>query len=208
MRKWTFSESLGRERLETLKDPPPFEEIAKKIVTAMRPQCSHVDPCDQVDGFKRFVACIVIDKTLFDLFFNSYNGYRGWYFRSPKDGLQMNGRLLQVLAPHLLAIHGCEDMPVNLVSESLLASSAKCWLAEVGKGFCQKCEGDWSKPGDDSAEILNDRWELADVPNARFGRKAPYLEKVRVIGAFVNHAGKEHVVKPNRAQEIYDAGWS
>jgi len=76
MNRWTFSTSLGRDRLYALEDARPFEEIARSIATGMRAQCSHVDPCDEASGFKRLVACIVIDKTLFDLFFNSYNGYR------------------------------------------------------------------------------------------------------------------------------------
>jgi len=98
----------------------------------MRAQCGHVDPCDEADGFKRFVACIVVDKTLFDVFFNSYNGYRGWYYRSPTEGLQVNAHLLRLLAPHLIESRLHEDMSVDWALKSLFASSAKCWLAEAG----------------------------------------------------------------------------
>jgi hypothetical protein len=94
----------------------------------------------------------------FDLFFNSFNGYRGWYFRSPAEGLKVNAQLLRLLAPRLTELHTDEDMPMSLASMSLLASSAKCWLAEVGRGRCPKCEGDWSIPIDDSPDILNGRW--------------------------------------------------
>jgi len=210
MDSWRFAASLGRDRLDALEDAPPFEDIARSIVTMMRTQCSHVDPCDEADGFKRLVACIVIDRTFFDLFFNSYNGYRGWYFRSSNQGLRMNALLMQLLAPSLIEFQSHEDMPPNLVSKSLLASSAKSWLAEVGKGFCPACEGDWSAPKDGAPEILNGRWEIATAPNSSFGRKAPFLEKLRVMGAFVNQAGEEYVAKRklNRAQEIQDVGWS
>lgn len=68
MTSWTYAVSLGRERLEALEDAPSFEEIARSIATTMRIQCSHVDPCDEADGFKRFVACVVVERTLFDLF--------------------------------------------------------------------------------------------------------------------------------------------
>ncbi len=210
MSSWRFSESLGRNRLEALTDPPPFEEIARSIASTMRIQCAHVDPCDEAEGFKRFVGCVVIDKTLFDFFFNSSNGYRGWYFRSPVEGLRMNALLLELLAPSLMKFQRHESMPADLVSKSLLASSSKCWLAEVGKGFCRACEGDWNTPKDDAPEILNGRWEIATAPNSRFGRKAPFLERLRVIGAFVSQAGEEYVAKRklNRSEEIHDVGWS
>jgi len=210
MTNWTYAVSLGRERLKELEDAPSFEEIARSIATTMRVQCSHVDPCDEADGFKRFVACVVVERTLFDLYFNSYNGYRGWYFRSPTQGLRMNAVLLQLLAQRLMDFQRHEDMPPELVSTSLLAFSAKSWPAEVGKGFCLSCEGDWSAPTDDAPEILNGRWEVATAPNSRFGRKAPFLGRLRIMGAFVNRDGQEYVAKRklNRAQEIHDVGWS
>lgn len=210
MDSWSFATSLGRDRLNALNDAPPFEDIARSIATVMRIQCSHVDPCDEAHGFKRLVACVVIDRTLFDLFFNSYNGYRGWYFRSTTHGLEMNALLLQLLAPRLVEFPSNADMPASLASQSLFAPSAKSWLAEVGKGFCPTCEGDWSAPKDDAPEILNGRWETATAPSSRFGRKAPFLERLRVMGAFVNQGGKEYVAtrKRNRAQEIHDVGWS
>lgn len=167
-------------------------------------------PCDEAYGFKRFVGCVAVDKPLFDLLFNSQNGYRGWYFRSPAEGLQANAMLLKLLAPQLLEFPCHDDTPASLLAESLDAPSAKCWVAEVGKSFCPKCEGDWSAPKDDAPEILNGRWDVASAPNARFGRTAPFLEKLRVMGAFVNEAGQEYVAKRKlrRAEEIHDVGWS
>jgi hypothetical protein len=173
-------------------------------------QPSRSDPCDEANGFRRLVVCFVINKPLFDLFFNSYDGYRGWYYRSPTDGLRINAELLRLLAPQLVEFQTHDDMSIGWALKSLLDSSAKCWLAEVGKGFCPKCEGDWIKPKDNAAEILNGRWNIVQMPKSRFGRKAPYLEKLRVIGGFVDHTGEQYVVeeKVNRAQEIHDTGWS
>lgn len=210
MNSWGFAASLGRERLEVLEATPSFVEIARSIATTMRIQCTHVNLCDEADGFKRFVGCVVIDWPLFDLFFNSCNGYRGSYFRSPTHGLRMNALLLRLLGPSLIEFRRHDTMPANFVSKSLLASSAKSWLAEVGKGFCSACEGDWSAPKDDTPEIFNGRWEIATTANSRFGRKAPFLEKLRVMGAFVNQAGEEYVAtrKLRRAEEIHDVGWS
>jgi len=84
------------------------------------------------------------------------------------------------------------------------------WLAEVGKGFCSLCAGEWRSADDESAEILNDRWERSTVPNAKNGRKAPFLEKLRVIGGFIDSAFDEYVTirKRNRAQQIHEVGWS
>lgn len=210
MNGWRFSASLGLNRLNALADAPPFEEIARSIATTMSVQCTHVDPCDEAEGFKRIVGCVVINRTLFDLFFNSSNGYRGWYFRSPVEGLRINALLLELLAPNLIEFQRHKRMPSDVVSKSLLASSGKCWLAEVGKGFCRACEGDWSAPKDDVPEILNGRWEISVAPNSRFGRKAPFLERLRVMGAFVNQTGEEYVAKRKlrRAEEIHDVGWS
>ena len=207
---WLFAASLGHERIEALEAARSFEEIARSLATSMRIQCTHVDPCDEADGFNRLVACVVVDRPLFDLYFNSRYGYRGAYFVSPEYGVEMNAFLLTLLAPPLIGFERHEKMPPGLMSKSLLASSAKSWLAEVGKGFCSACEGDWSAPKDDAPEILNGRWEIASGPNSRFGRKAPFLEKLRVMGAFVNAAGDEYVAtgKRMRAKDIHDVGWS
>jgi hypothetical protein len=59
MNRWAFNESLGRNRLDALRDAPPFEEIARSIISGMRAECSHVDRCDDANGFKRLIACIV-----------------------------------------------------------------------------------------------------------------------------------------------------
>jgi hypothetical protein len=102
MNNWTFIDSLGCERLKTPKNAPPFEEIAWSIATLMRIQCSHPDACHEADGFKRLVVCLVIDRPLFDLFFNSHNGYRAAYFRSPGEGMNANAMFFQIVAPALL----------------------------------------------------------------------------------------------------------
>ena len=163
--------------MEALEAARSFEEIAGSLVTSMRIQCTHVDQCDEADGFNRLVACVVVGKPLFDLYFNSRFGYRGAYFVSPENGLEMNALLLTLLAPALIEFERREKMPTDLSSKSLLASSAKSWLAEVGKGFCSTCEGDWSAPKDDTPEILNGRWEIASEPNSRFGREGPHFSR-------------------------------
>src|SRR5947208_223982 len=122
----------------------------------------------------------------------------------------MNGRLLGTLTPVLLAFTADDGIDPKMVRASLGAGSAKAWLAEVGKGFCEHCDGEWHTAQDDSAEILNDRWERSSVPDARNGRKAPFLTRIRVVGGFIDSASEEHVPerKRTRAQDIHDIGWS
>ncbi len=122
----------------------------------------------------------------------------------------MNGMLLKLLLPRLLEFQGHDNVPAAFLSASLLAPSRKCWLAEVGKNFCSECEGDWRSPEDGAGEIMNGRWEKSTAPNSRFGQQAPFLEKLRVMGGFVNEAGCEHVPerKRLRAEEIHEFGWS
>ena len=207
---WNFSSLIANDRRILLEASPPFVELAKSVAHTMRPHCTHVDPCDEVAGFNRIVCCISIDRELFDLFFNSQNGYRGCYFQSPRKGLLANSHLLGLLAPRLVSLEIHQDMLPRKIEQSLLAPSAKCWLAEVGRGFCPECAGEWTAPQDDKAEILNGRWEKGMATNSRYGRRAPIQKQLRVIGAFINEAGIEHVAlrKRARAQQIYDHGWS
>jgi hypothetical protein len=123
----------------------------------------------------------------------------------------MNARLLETLAPHLLAFCPVgNSIDASMVQTSLSVPSAKAWLAEVGTGFCPNCSGEWHTSQDDPADIVNGRWELSTVPDARNGRKAPFLTKIRVIGGFVSPTAEEYVPyrKRRRAQDIYEIGWS
>ena len=61
------------------------------------------------------------------------------------------------------------------------------------------------------ADILNGRWEhVRDRSYAQYGRKAPYLTKIRLSGGFINRDGHEWVSdkKRYRPQEIHEIGWS
>jgi len=62
----------------------------------------------------------------------------------------------------------------------------------------------------EQAEILNGVWETAKSQNAEWGRKAPYLTKLRIMGAFVNERLHELVPfdKRYRAYDINRFGWS
>src|SRR5918993_6116310 len=110
---WSFTSSVSDERLANLERETSFEAIADEIRETMTVLCCHRDPCDRGPGeiaadgrrvalFRRAVYCISVARPLFDRFFNSRHGYRGGYFCSPHEGLQVNDLLMRTLAPWLI----------------------------------------------------------------------------------------------------------
>jgi hypothetical protein len=207
---WSFSQIPDIARRSRLEAAPPFERIAKQVAQSLRILCTHADPCDEAAGYTRLVSCVMVDPDLFDLFFNSESGYRGRYFVSIDAGLRANSSILGLVAPAIAAHTAHTDLPLRQAEGSLMATSAKCWLAEIGKGFCSACGGEWTAPQDSAAEILNGRWEHSDEPTARYGRKAPRFTKLRFLGGFVDTSGHEYVTtqKRHRAEQIFEFGWS
>jgi len=187
MPTWNFAESVPEERLRALAASPKFDSIIAQIERELKILCCHFQKCDDKQEFKRVVFCASVSRELFDLFFNSQDGYRGSYYHSPGRGVDVNSRLIRSITP-----------------------AAKVWLAETGLHLCDECTGEWSPSTDGAAEILNGRWELADSPNARWGRKAPLLTKIRILGAFINERRDEFIParKRHRARDIHESGWS
>ena len=171
MSRWDYASLVSPERQRTLLNAPSFDDIALCIAHTMRVLCCHSDPCDEAAGYERTVFCIGIDKELFDQFFNSWNGYRAQYFRTAENGKIMNTAFIGALQTNLVSATSGSEADVPLLTTSLRALSAKAWLAEVGKGFCSDCEGEWSIPDNGAAEILNDRWEFSEEPYGRNGSK-------------------------------------
>jgi len=214
---WELAQTLGSRR-QSLALAPSFDDIVASIRSTMNIRCQHEQLCCQDPSFFRAVYCLEIDKSLFDLFFNSSQGYRAWYYRSPWSGLEANAAFLTSVRPSLLASGPIANTPHIDASVSLDRGSAKVWLAEASKGLasssgtpCEHCAGEWSAPGGEfAAEILNQRWEYVHHTSARWGTRAPYLTKLRVFGAFVNHAGHELVpVDKNRRHfDIHERGWA
>ena len=212
IRKWKYAPSLKDDRLRELQSAPPFDEITAEIKRKMEILCFHPDECSDDNTFKRAVYCIRVGHKLFDWFFNSVNGYRAAYYRSPCDGLKANVYFIESLMPDLIASDKtAEDADKDFIKESLKSSSAKIWLAEDGKGLCANCIGEWnSRQDNNKLEILNNRWENKIGQNAEWVRKAPYLTKIRIMSAFLNDRYDEFI--PNnkrfRAKDIYEKGWS
>jgi len=212
--KWEFENSIGSKRINDLEHCPSFEEIVQSIEKDMKILCVHEIPCDNCkkDGYYRITYCFEISKDLFDLFFNSKNGYRAWYYRSIEQGFEKNSFMIQALTPKLIKYGVEKSIPENKIKLSLKASSSKVWLAEIGKGIesCT-CYGEWKYSQDSKIEIYNDCWEILDItkyPYSSYGRTAPCLKIIRIFGGFINEEGEEEDLKPNRSKEIHDWGWT
>jgi hypothetical protein len=215
---WTIElETEETARLPMLQYAEPFEQIAKNIPRSMSVLCCHAD-IKSGTAFIRVAYCVQIERNLFDLFFNSAQGYRAAYFRSPWEGMRANTTFLNAVAPKLLSSAPSSrcGLPDKFKRKSLTTPSAKVWLAEQGnevKGNCITCQGEWSASSvskRDRPEIRNGRWEYAQTTKAQWGCKAPYLTKLRIFGAFLDVRFNELVPwnKRFRAKEIYEIGWS
>ncbi len=203
---WHYA--LDPKRSAALAAGSGFDAVVDCIANDMHVQCRHIQPCDDMAGFSRAAYCISVSLSTFDAFFNSEQGYRGAYYRSPYEGLAANHQLIAAITPKLIAWAGENGgTELGFDVESLSTHSAKAWLAEAGLRFCDRCDGEWTHPQDANAEIFNGRWEsAADVR----GRKAPRHSKIRIFGAFLNDRLDEFVSgrKRHRAQQIHEAGWS
>jgi hypothetical protein len=210
--KWQFGVSVGDERQRALEASASFDTIVDEIKATMSVRCCHDNRCDDAPDFSRVIYCVTVSPALFDQFFNSRHGYRAAYFRSPYEGLAANSLLLRSLLPSLLAAaptHRCSKNP-TFIEESFTSESAKAWLAESGIKLCGLCDGEWKHNPTDPIEISNGRWELGASTYAKWGRAAPYLNKIRLFGAFLNDRCDEFVPtrKRHRAWEICESGWS
>lgn len=213
--RWEFNLPNEEQRLENLNIPPSFEDIVNLIKGKMKILCCHPDPCGDHEGFERVVYCIQVPKDLFDLFFNSRNGYRAHYYRSQFEGMRANRLLIDTL---LLTLRNSPQTkncaPTIDIEESFASNSSKVWLSECGKEVrqdCDGCKGEWAaskSPG--SPEIKNNRWECGNRTNANWGSSAPYFTKLRVLGAFLDDRHNELIpaCKRHRAREIHESGWS
>jgi len=211
--RWDFALDESGKRLEKLRAAPPFESVLKEIQRRSI-LCCHEDSI-RGTPFRRIAYSIDAGEDFFDLFFNSWNGYRASFYRGPFEGLRANRLCLDMLestlvnAPCALNI----GLPNGFLKESLRTGSAKIWLAEHGKETvpeCVGCKGEWRAHGAKQPEILNGRWEVTEHYKAKWGRQAPRLTKLRVFGAFLDEPGNEFIPRDKqfRAEEIFAYGWS
>jgi hypothetical protein len=209
---WDFK--IDPERRAGLLRAPSYDSLVAQIVREMTPLCYHRDICKDNNKFSRAIYCIKVNQNLFDLFFNSRNGYRAAYYESPFRGNEANLQLLERVAQALIGWAATRDplCDTAFIKESLRTFSAKAWLTEYGIELddCKECLGEWRPAADDTPEIINGKWEHSLLPNSTNGRKAPYLTKIKIIGAFLNDKHDLFVAarKLRREWDIHECGWS
>jgi hypothetical protein len=194
-----------------------FDAVASRVADALEVLCCHKSQIDGTD-YKRPIYTVRVPDVLFDQFFNASYGYRAAFYRSPGIGMDANRAFIQAIATKLLRASDLVRISLTreLIQQSLATPSAKAWLSEAGKEperDCPTCRGEWSTASCGPAtliEVRNGRWELAHGVKAEWGRKAPFLTKLRIMGAFVDDRYNEFVPhdKRWRAQEIHAFGWS
>lgn len=208
---WRFSGSAKPERRERLERSTPYPELVHALQRAPV-VCFHADPKQRDRSYRRACFCLDAGVEVFDAFFNAASGYRGAYFQSPETGVAANRRLIDALSPALVEWAAGRDASTNRawLIESLSLPTAKAWLAEDAVALCQYCAGGWSASYAAHLKILNGRWEHSTHVHAVWGRQAPELSKVRVLGGFVNQSHAEWVAdhKRDRAQQIWEHGWT
>src|SRR5437870_9704345 len=110
---WTYSEAICPARRAVLSCPPSFNGIAASIAGNMQVLCGHNQQSYDRQGFACSVYCVQISESLFDLFFNSTNGYRAQYFQSVQLGVLMNTFLIQSLIPALIGSARLNSVPME-----------------------------------------------------------------------------------------------
>jgi len=190
---WEFEFQINSDtRLDKLLQPVPFEKIANDVSAKLQVLCCHPSQVGGT-GYRRPVYSVFVGTDLFDQFFNSSSGYRGEYFRSPWAGLQANAIFMSSISKSLIRSDASEGAQLTrqFIRESLATPSAKVWLTESGKELvegCPGCKGEWissSAGASTLSEIRNGRWDVARGIKSEWGRKAPYLSKLRIMGAFL-----------------------
>lgn len=199
------------ERRDRLERPMSFPEVIDALQSAPV-VCFHDDPAQRDQSYRRACFCLDAGVEVFDAFFNSVSGYRGAYFQALEVGVAANRRLIDALSPSLVAWAVARDPSTDRawLIESLSLPTAKAWLAEDAVALCPSCAGGWSASYEAELHILNDRWEHSTHTHAAWGRQAPELSKVRVLGGFVNQSHGEWVAdhKRDRARQISEHGWT
>lgn len=213
MSRWDLHLSRSAAARVAVQAPPSYESIIASIGLELVVRCWHWERSNDYDEFKRAVFTCRVSPRLFDWFFNSRNSYRAQFYASEEQGLRANESFLRSVAPRLLSFAAHSEQPDG-IRASILDRSAKVWIAESAKGpgspSCPICNEGW-RPIDSAGppEILNDRWEHIRRNNG-WGSSAPYLDCLRVIGAFISDEGNVwgSREKSDRAKQIHDTGWS
>jgi len=215
-RRWAYSNRVDPERQKLLLAAPDFECIATSIADEMKiidfKICAGYRP--EVKGCHRAEFKLRVEKTTFDLFFNSRFGYRGQYHQNPSDGESANAALISQICSKLIAhVEGHVDL--TRIERSLMCISAKIWINEGGirkeRADIALIEELLVEPWLSAArKFKSDPQSYCDEIKALDGIRAPTGSILEVKGGFIDASNHEHIAedKENRSQHIHLYGFS
>ena len=208
---WRYVGSADSARIAALANALANSELPSALRLGLTLNCFHREPRGDDATDERAVFCGTVDAQLFDWFFNARTGYRGAFYEAQDIGIRANRNLIDHLAAFLVGWIS-ETQPgvdCDWIHSSLSKPSAKAWLAEY-PGLCASCAGEWSSTYVSELQIANGRWETSSNVHASWGRQAPRLSKVRILGGFIDGRGNEWLAshKVGRAEHIWEHGWS
>jgi hypothetical protein len=216
---WDISDLPG-DRRGLLDEGASFHEIIHRIVGEAQIVCCWPEPFRDAPaeacGAKQACYRIAVRPESFDLFYNSANGLRAMYWRSPADGDQATKYAVQRLRPMLLQFamkhpealaSGKIKMEVAEVQQSLDAPSAKIWVREKDDS------GDSMISTKGQPQLQVPRWAAKENEPGSKGplwRWTPIANHLEVKGALIGPDGTEHVPqsKRDRAKQIHRFGFT
>jgi hypothetical protein len=224
---WRITPGRWGPRRRPVENILPFDDIIDLIVAGAE-ECRYRSQrgCLEAKGHTRAEFVFAVPAHTYDLFFNSASGYRAQFYIDHRLGVQQNRKLIDRLAPMLLAT--VDATPSNTWSQervrtSLLARSAKIWINEEASTLDQKSiEIDslltiavphWIRAAYDAAEAL--KGGVQPKPNTKqkaiLGIQAPEGVELKVLGGWLHDVhGRELIVpsKRNRARQIRAYGFA
>jgi hypothetical protein len=225
--EWKFRpEKIGENRLRLLQQEVLLSTIAQRISDEMMNLKFHPKEGDR-EAKNKIRAEFFFDvcaETL-DIFFNGSQGYRAQYYLDPKNGIECNRFVIDVLKNKLIevAMQSSQNvMTLEQIKRSIEYGSAKIWICEDNSTLDQTSHDPeqivalaiprWVE----AMERVLAVWAAHQQPSpaiqtrALLGVQAPEGSRMEVLGAWLDDSDQEFVVpsKINRALHIHQYGFS
>jgi hypothetical protein len=132
---WKFEKGISDQRADSLLTGPDSLELISQLTAKVSDLCDKeviqlsVERTDAGDG-DRVCLKIPVDSVFFDKFFNGCHGYRAQFYRSRENGSTFNRKVIDSIAPLLVAVISKVDLALDLrkAELSIQGSQSKVWL--------------------------------------------------------------------------------
>jgi hypothetical protein len=225
--EWRFRpEKIGANRLRLLQQEVSFSSIARRISNEMtnvtfHPKEGRREAKNKVRAEFFFDVC----GETWDIFFNSSQGHRAQYYLDPKNGIECNRFVIDMLRNKFIqaAMESSQDvMTLEQVKRSLDYGSAKIWICEENSTLDQTSRDPeqivalaiprWV----DAMKRVLAAWAAQQQPSpsiqtrALLGVQAPEGSRIEVLGTWLDDSDQEFVPpsKIHRALHIHQYGFS